>query len=194
MRPQEFEHVLAAAAAVTDEEEFVVIGSQAILGSFATPPPALLVSMEVDIYPKHAPEAAIQIDGALGDGSLFHNSFGYYAHGVGPLTAKAPAGWQDRLVRREIPKRVAAKHTAVAWCLEIHDLVLSKCAAGRDRDWLYAREAITAELVKIDVLFARISGLPLSARDRERVDKMLRSIARSLDVEQLAPERSADAR
>jgi hypothetical protein len=29
----DFEHVLAAAAAVTGEEEFVVIGSQAILGS-----------------------------------------------------------------------------------------------------------------------------------------------------------------
>ncbi len=130
MQREDFEHVLAAAAAVTGEEEFVVVGSQAVLGSVASPPPALLVSMEVDIYPRHAPEAAIQIDGSLGDGSPFHNSFGYYAHGVGPLTAKAPAGWQDRLVRREIPRRVAGKHTAIAWCLEIHDLVLSKCAAG----------------------------------------------------------------
>jgi hypothetical protein len=55
--------------------------------------------MEVDIYPRYAPEVAIQIDGSLGDGSPFHNSFGYYAHGVGPLTAKArPAGktaWCD---------------------------------------------------------------------------------------------------
>jgi hypothetical protein len=31
--------------------------------------------------------------GALGDGSPFHAAFGYYAHGVGPETAKAPAGW-----------------------------------------------------------------------------------------------------
>ncbi len=58
MQSQEFEHVLAAAAEVTGEEEFVVIGSQAILGSIAAPPSALLVSMEVDIYPRHAPEAA----------------------------------------------------------------------------------------------------------------------------------------
>ena len=35
----------------------MVIGSQAILGSIAAPPSALLVSMEVDIYPRHAPEA-----------------------------------------------------------------------------------------------------------------------------------------
>ncbi len=26
-------------------------------------------------------------------------TFGYYAHGVGPETAKAPAGWEQRLVR-----------------------------------------------------------------------------------------------
>jgi hypothetical protein len=135
VQSEEFEHLLAAAAAVTGEEEFVVVASQAILGSVASPPPELLVSMEVDIYPLSNPEAAIQIDGSLGDGSPFHNSFGYYAHGVGPLTAKAPVGWQDRLVGREIPKRVTSKQKAVAWCLELQDLVLSKCVAGRDRDW-----------------------------------------------------------
>jgi len=36
MGPEEFEHVLAAAADVTGQDEFVVIGSQAILGSEAT--------------------------------------------------------------------------------------------------------------------------------------------------------------
>ncbi len=183
MQPEDFEHVLAAAAAVTGEQEFVVVGSQAILGSVAKPPSALLVSMEVNIYPRHAPEAAIRIDGSLGDGSPFHNSFGYYAHGVGPLTAKTPAGWQDRLVRREIPKRVTGKHTVVAWCLEIHDLVLSKCVAGRDRDWLYAREALKTRLVDVELLFSRISDLPVNMPDREHVDKQLRAIVRSLKAE-----------
>jgi hypothetical protein len=180
VQPEDFEHVLAAAAAVTGEEEFVVIGSQAILGSVAEVPPALLVSMEVDIYPRYAPEAAIQIDGSLGDGSPFHNSFGYYAHGVGPLTAKAPADWQDRLVRREIPRRVASKPTAIAWCLEIHDLVLSKCAADRERDWIYAREAMSAGLVNAETLFARTVDLPISAQEREHVEKMLGAIQASL--------------
>jgi len=91
VKSEEFEHVLAAAAAVTGEEEFVVVGSQAILGSVASPPPELLTSMEADIYPLRTPEVAIQIAGSLGDGSSFHNSFGYHAHGVGPLTAKPPS-------------------------------------------------------------------------------------------------------
>lgn len=94
MDPAEFEHVLAAAAQVTGEDEFVVIGSQAVLGSLAHPPAALLHSLEVDVYPLHAPEAADFIDGALGDGSQFHLTFGYYAHGVGPRhRAAGSSGW-----------------------------------------------------------------------------------------------------
>jgi hypothetical protein len=84
--------VLGAASNVTGQDEFVVIGSQAILGSDERPPASMLQSMEVDIYPLHDPAAADLIDGALGDGSMFHAFFGYYAHGVGPETAKAPRG------------------------------------------------------------------------------------------------------
>ena len=105
MRREEFEHVIAAAANIIDEDEFVVIGSQAILGTYPTPPEVLLQSMEADMYPLRHPEVADVLDGNLGDGSQFHRSFGYYAHGVGPETAKAPAGWQDRLVRVEVPPR-----------------------------------------------------------------------------------------
>lgn len=35
MRPEDFEHVVAAAAEATGSDEFVVIGSQAILGSYS---------------------------------------------------------------------------------------------------------------------------------------------------------------
>ena len=41
MRVADFEHVLAAAADITDHDEFVVIGSQAILGSIESPPEAI---------------------------------------------------------------------------------------------------------------------------------------------------------
>jgi hypothetical protein len=174
--PAQFEHVLAAAANVTEQDEFVVIGSQAILGSFERPPVPLLQSMEVDIYPLHDPDGADWIDGALGDGSQFHLAYGYYAHGVGPETAKAPHGWQMRLLRRAIPARPGSQRTVIAWCLEVHDLVLSKCAAGRERDWEYAAEAVKAAIVQPDVLLARVSELPVAAHARDQVDKMLRGI------------------
>jgi len=93
---RELEHVINAAADITGDE-IVVIGSQAILGPFPTAPAALLRSMEADLYPRNDPDRAIEIDGAIGDGSQFHKTFGYYAHGVGPETPWAPVGWEGRM-------------------------------------------------------------------------------------------------
>ena len=85
------EHLLRAAAAITDERDFIVIGSQSILGQFPEAPAELLVSDELDIYPRDRPELADLIDGAIGELSFFHDEFGYYAQGVGPTTATLPA-------------------------------------------------------------------------------------------------------
>jgi len=176
MRREEFEHVIAAAAEVSGEREIVVIGSQAILGSVANPPAAMLFSAEADVYPLNDPSKAEAIDGSLGDGSYFHSTYGYYAHGVGPETAVAPAGWEERLVRVDIPPRVGQTSGAVALCLEIHDLVLAKCVAGRERDWEWAREAIAADLVDLDELLRRVADLPAGVA-WERIEKMLRGLA-----------------
>jgi hypothetical protein len=165
--------VIAAAAQISEEVEFVVIGSQAILAAAADPPGSLLRSMEVDVYPKHAPEKSKEIDGSLGDGSYFHRTYGYYAHGVGPETAKAPSGWEDRLVAIRVSPRVASKSEAVALCLEAHDLVLAKCAAGRLRDWEFAEDAIAAGLVDLQRLLERVDDLPVEERDRDHVRRML---------------------
>jgi hypothetical protein len=41
------------------------------------------------------------------------------------------------------PKRSSRDaRTVTGWCMEPHDVVLAKCAAGRERDWDFAREAI----------------------------------------------------
>lgn len=177
MRRDEFEHVIAAAAEVSGEREIVVIGSQAILGNCAEPPKAMLFSMEVDVYPRSDPRKAEEIDGSLGDGSPFHGTYGYYAHGVGPETAVAPIGWEDRLVRVEIPSRVGQEIGPVALCLEVHDLVLAKCVAGRERDWEFAHEAIAAGIVGIEELLRRVDDLPEPPANRGHVRKMLGGLA-----------------
>lgn len=179
MKRQDLEHVIAAAANIVAEDEFVVIGSQAILGSYPDAPAPLLGSMEADIYPARAPEKAIEVDGSLGDGSQFHRTFAYYAHGIGPETAKAPAGWQERLIRVPIPPRMLSKRHPVALCLEPHDLVLAKCAAGRERDWDYARAALHYQLVGLDELLARVPMLPVSRERQEQVRIRLTTIATS---------------
>lgn len=176
MRRDQFEHVIAAAAEVCGEQEIVVIGSQAILGNVDEPPESMLLSMEADVYPRADPAKAIEIDGSLGDGSHFQRQFGYYAHGVGPETAVAPAGWEGRLVRVDIPPRPGQAEGPVALCLEIHDLVLAKCAAGREQDWCFVHDALAAEFVQVDELHRRIGDLPEPPADRGRVRKMLEGI------------------
>jgi hypothetical protein len=176
----EFEHVIAAAAEVANEDEIVVVGSQAILGSVPDAPEPLLRSMEADVYPLNAPDKAIVIDANLGDGSSFHREYGYYAHGVGPETAYAPKGWEDRLVPVEVPVRPASRRRPIAYCLEPHDLVLAKCAANRERDWDFARAALAAGIVDREELRRRAPSLPLEAERLRVVRATLAGVLESL--------------
>lgn len=127
MNPEQLRHILRAAAAVTGETVFVVIGSQSILGSHPDAPRSLRKSVEGDTYPKNRPEKAIEVDGAIGELSPFHQEFGYYAHGVAPDTATLPKGWEQRLVEFQVNDPAGT----IGLCLEKHDLVFSKLAAGR---------------------------------------------------------------
>ncbi len=173
MRRVELEHVLRAAAAVAEDEEIVVVGSQAILGQFPDAPPSLLISREADVFPRNRPERSDEIDGSLGDGSYFDSTYGYYAHAVGPETATLPAGWEGRLVS------ICNANTggATGLCLEIHDLVLSKCVAGRERDWEFAIEVLRHHLADYGELRRRALELPISAAQIESILVMIEGLA-----------------
>ena len=79
MNRHELEHLIRASGAITEEYEFVVIGSQSILGKIPYPDPEFKRSAEADIYPRYAPELAEKIEGVLGEGSDFHLANGFYA-------------------------------------------------------------------------------------------------------------------
>jgi hypothetical protein len=157
MRRSELEHLIRAAAAITDQYEIMIVGSQSILGAVPDAPEALLQSMEADMYPLHRPDLADLIDGAIGELSPFEERFGYYAQGVGPETAVLPAGWESRRVK------IQNQNTdlRIGFCLEPHDLAASKLAAGRDKDWEFVRTMLVYRLIEPEVLLGRIDGLPL---------------------------------
>ncbi len=159
MKRSELEHVIRAASAITLDEEFVIIGSQALLGEHPDAPEQLLVSIEVDIYPRTKPEDSILVDGAIGEGSTFQDTFGYYAHGVGPETATLPERWEERLV----PVKNENTGGATGWCLETHDLAVSKLAAGREKDLDFVKGLVRNRLVDISVLRDRLRVTPLES-------------------------------
>lgn len=174
MNREELIHVVRASAAITKETRFIVVGSQAILGSREDLPEEMVRSMEADLYPAEDPEKAIEVDGGIGEGSMFQETFGYYAHGVGPETAKCPSGWESRLVILEL--ETLAGEAVTAECLEPHDLILSKCAAGRERDWEFAAAAIRNGIVDRETLLARADDLPVEADKIATIKSMLNGL------------------
>lgn len=156
MTRDQLEHVIRAAGAISDDGDIVVIGSQAILGQFPDAPAELRVSNEADVYPRNHRERSDLIDGSIGEGSPFENSFGYYAHGVGEETAVLPPGWRERLV---LVSNENTRHVR-GWCLEVHDLAISKLIAGRDLD--FVRSLVRCKLVNIRTLRARLSAAQLA--------------------------------
>ena len=108
----------------------MVVGSQAVLAQFPNAPTALLISTDADVYPRDARYKSDLIDGAIGEVSTFHETFGYYAHGIDDTTAVLPTGWADRLV----PVQNENTAGAIFWCLDVHNLAPSKLVVGRDRE------------------------------------------------------------
>lgn len=173
MQLQQLEHLIRAAGTVTDRYEFVVIGSQSILGSVARPPVDCLLSTEVDIYPKDAEELADKIDGALGEGSRFHDTYGYYAQGVDSSTAILARGWEGRLVRLQTP----GTGERIAYCLDVLDLFLSKCAANREKDRDFNVVLLRAGLVDEQSALQRVPDMPIDDNARSIMASLISRLA-----------------
>lgn len=98
MTRDQLEHAIRAACDVADDTELLIFGSQAILGEHPDAPPELRASIEVDVQPANYPERVDLIDGALGELSRFHETHGFYVHGLSIEVATLPAGWETRTV------------------------------------------------------------------------------------------------
>ncbi len=171
MQRSELDHVLRASAAISNEVSFVLIGSQAVLLLLTEPPADLLRSAEIDLYPAMNPEKADLIDGAIGALSTFHDTFGYHADGVGPETASLPTDWMSRAVFSYVGD-------VTAICPDLHDLTVSKCAAGREKDAEFVRVLLRHQLVKLEVLIERIASLDPKKHDLAHITQWTQRCAR----------------
>ena len=97
-------------------------------------------------------ERADLIDGAIGALSSFDETFGYHADGVGPETAVMPSDWMSRASLHYIGD-------VTAICPEVHDLAVSKCVAGRDKDGDFVRTLLREGMIDKATLLERIRSL-----------------------------------
>jgi hypothetical protein len=182
MRRDQLEHLIRAAGRVLETDEVIVIGSQAILASVSSGLPVEATrSVEADILPLDDPDEtkADLIDGLLGEASMFQETHGIYAQGVGQHTARLPEGWHDRLValRNENTDGITG------WCLEPHDLCVSKLLAGRAKDNEFCRALLHAGIVDPTTLAERLAFTDATIPETERAIGIIRAAAPERDLE-----------
>jgi hypothetical protein len=182
MRRDQLEHLIRAAGRVLETDEVIVIGSQAVLASVAAGlPPEAVRSIEADILPIDDPDEtkADLIDGLLGEASAFQETHGIYAQGVGQRTARLPAGWQDRLVALHNENTGGV----TGWCLEPHDICVSKLLAGRPKDTAFCRALIGSGVVEPTTLLDRLNYTDATHQERQRARTLIdnASLVRRVD-------------
>jgi hypothetical protein len=136
LRRPDIEHILRAAAVITNHARFVVVGTGAVILIARRIPAAMMLTAEIDLYADGVgdPEPISHlIDATIGHGSMFHRKFHYYGDGLSPGTAIMPADWRARAIEHVVPDG-----GAVAICPSADDIAVAKLCAWweKDRDWL----------------------------------------------------------
>lgn len=172
MYRSQLQHVILEIGRRFDLSDFHIVGSAAILAALPNPPEgALTATRDVDVIPPQDDERmADRISFVLGEASDFDLEHGYYAQGVTSATPRyAPSGWKTRAVAIRVEKYTA-------WCMEAHDLVLSKLGAGREKDIDFARSAAELGLLQRDELLLRLQGVACSDEHRRQISARINAL------------------
>lgn len=169
MNRAQLELVVSEIARRFELDYFYVVGSAAVLAWIPDATSGILTATrDVDVIPEPVEPECLsrvmdQIDFVLGEASDFDFEHGVYAQAVDDSTVTyAPVGWKERA----IPLRVGDK---TALCMDLHDLMLSKYGAGREKDLLFNRALAGTGVVSRRTLLARSRDIRCDDRFRELI-------------------------
>jgi hypothetical protein len=169
MRRDQLEHAIRTACQIIDASEVIVVGSQAILGTYGEDqlPAAATMSVEVDVLPMadtdvETERLADAIEGVAGELSQFEAMHGFSIDGVDTTTSALPDGWRDRLVRVQNANTAApgGDHRFTGWCVDKEDLCVAKLCALREKDRNFVAALLDARLVEAKVISERLAYVP----------------------------------
>lgn len=167
MRRDQLEHAIRTPCQIIQQPEVIVVGSQAILGTYdeSQLPHAATMSIEVDILPiadtnAEAARLADLIEGVAGELSPFEELHGFSIDGVDLQTAVLPDGWSNRLVKVQNANTAAGEPRFTGLCLDKEDPCVAKLVAFRDEDRNFVAALLTAHLVDADLIAERLSTIP----------------------------------
>lgn len=171
MTLEQLKTILLAARKHTEETDFYVIGSAAILQVFNSPGHDYLArSNEADLIAYSGdPDLADLISVMIGELSPFHTRHDFYADGVTFDTPVfAPKGWQDQAVvvhYQEIG--------VTARFMELHDLTLSKLGAGRPKDMEFCEALIATGYLSQETLRERLLKVDCTEAKRRQIESSI---------------------
>ena len=156
-----------AAAEVTGESVFIVVGVASLVGSVTDVPPELTRTEDVDLYPLHGQDRfdMDEADEKIGPGSEFAAQNGFYVQRVGNWTVSTqPRGWMERGSTLEFGN-------VKAICLSPLDLAYNKLEAGRPKDRAFVSGMLEAHIIDSPSLLAFIRAGAPDASARALVEK-----------------------
>ena len=148
MNLAQVELLLGAIKVARGIDDFVVMGSISVLGMTLGHdiPEGMMLSNDLDAYPRLDPGSARKLTEAWGQGSAFERQHGYYFDAVSPNLPTLPPGWQGRLIALRLQGDVKASF------LEPNDAAISKFARGEERDRRWIREGLRASILSLATL------------------------------------------
>lgn len=173
MRRDQLEHAIRTSCQITGLTEVIIVGSQAILGTFTEDelPFYATRSLEIDILPiaddnDEITRLADVIDGVAGEFSPFAQLHGLSIDGVDLQTSALPDGWRERLIKVQNQNTAgpSGEPQFIGLCLDKEDLCVAKLCAFREKDQNFVEALITAELVDPVVIAGRLTAVPHSYR------------------------------
>lgn len=166
MRRDQLEHAIRTACQIIGRPEVIVVGSQAILGTFREDqlPADATMSVEVDILPiaddnDETARLANLIEGVAGEFSPFEELHGFSIDGVDLTTSALPVGWRDRLVKVQNANTAApdGEPQYAGWCLDKEDLCVAKLCAFREKDQNFVAALVRSALVSRQTILTRLA-------------------------------------
>jgi hypothetical protein len=163
--------LLTEASRISNHRSFVIAGSLCALAAVMRPPNEMVISRDVDFYPKLDPgRGFIEIAKMLGEGSKFEKEHGFYADPITPELLLRPEGWEARMVQIPLTGGI------VAWFMDVNDAAVGKLARSSENDIRWVISGLGEGMLNAKTIIQRCKAT--QAMTSEELEKCRQTIDR----------------
>jgi hypothetical protein len=165
----------------------IIVGSQAIFAITDFPPEIVRKSVECDyLLQTKLAKLRSTLTEKLGIFSNYQQEKGFFADILGLATVVLPTYWETRLVELK-----TEDGQILAFCVEIHDVAVSKLMAGREKDFEFLQIAFQSDYLEISTFIERtklILDSPACEALLPRLQKLIEKFEKEKDLREITNE------